>query len=58
MVPAGIERLHDWYMRASAVGIDTINVSIPPTTFVSGRQTVVVTFEDMWLMIIGFGGNI
>jgi hypothetical protein len=23
-VPAGIKRLHDWYMRASSVGIDAI----------------------------------
>jgi hypothetical protein len=32
-------------MRASSVGIDTINVSIPPTAFVSGRQTTVITFR-------------
>jgi len=50
-VTAGIKRLHDWYMRAPVVGIDTINVYIPPTTFVSGHQTAVVTFEDMWLMM-------
>jgi len=50
-VPAGIKRLHDWYMRASAVGINTFNVSIPPIAFVSGHQTAVVTFEDMWLMM-------
>jgi hypothetical protein len=50
-IPAGVKRLHDWYMRASSVGIDTINVSIPPAAFVSGRQTTVITFEDMWLMM-------
>jgi len=50
-VPDGIKRLHDWYMRASTIGIDTINVSIPPTAFVSGRQMAVVTFKDMWLMM-------
>jgi hypothetical protein len=38
-------------MRASSVGIDTINMSIPPAVFVSGKQTAVITFEDMWLMI-------
>jgi hypothetical protein len=38
-------------MSASAIGVDTINVSIPPTAFVSGHQTVVVIFEDMWLMM-------
>jgi hypothetical protein len=38
-------------MRASSIGIDTINVSIPPGAFVSGRLTVVITFEDMWLMM-------
>jgi hypothetical protein len=50
-IPAGVKRLHDWYMRASSVGIDTISVSIPPAAFVSGRQTAVITFEDMWLMM-------
>jgi hypothetical protein len=50
-IPAGVKRLHDWYMRASSVGIDTINVSIPPAVFVSGRQTNVITFEDMWMMM-------
>jgi hypothetical protein len=38
-------------MRASSVGIDTINVSIPPAALVSGRQMAVITFEDMWLMM-------
>jgi hypothetical protein len=50
-IPAGVKRRHDWYMRASSIGIDTINVSIPPAAFVSGRQTAVITFEDMWLMM-------
>jgi hypothetical protein len=50
-IPAGVKRLHDWYMRASSVGIGTINVSIPPAAFDSGRQTTVITFEDMWLMM-------
>jgi hypothetical protein len=50
-IPAGVKRLHDWYMRASSVGINTINVSIPPAAFVSGRQTVVITFKDMWWMM-------
>jgi hypothetical protein len=50
-IPAGVKRLHDWYMRASSVGIDTINVSIPPAAFVSDRQMVVITFKDMWLMM-------
>jgi hypothetical protein len=50
-IPAGVKRLHDWYMRASSIGIDTINVSIPPAAFISGRQTTVITFKDMWLMM-------
>jgi hypothetical protein len=50
-IPAGVKRLHDWYMRASSISIDTINVSIPPAAFVSGRQTTIITFEDMWLMM-------
>jgi hypothetical protein len=32
-VPTNIKRLHDWYMRASSVGIDTINVSIQYKVF-------------------------
>jgi hypothetical protein len=50
-IPASVKRLHDWYMRASSVGIDTINVYIPPAAFVSGRQMTVITIEDMWLMM-------
>jgi hypothetical protein len=50
-IPPGVKRLHDWYMRASSVGIDTINMSIPLAAFVSGGQTAVITFEDMWLMM-------
>ena len=38
-------------MRASSVGIDRINVGIPPLAFVSGRESAIVTFEDMWLMM-------
>uniref|UniRef100_A0A804UJ78 DUF8039 domain-containing protein n=1 Tax=Zea mays TaxID=4577 RepID=A0A804UJ78_MAIZE len=50
-VPANIKRLHDWYMRASSVGIDTISVNIPAHAFIGSNQKVVVTFEDMWLMM-------
>ena len=50
-IPAGVKGLHDWYMRASSVGIDTINVCIPPRAFYSGHETAVITFEDMWLMM-------
>jgi hypothetical protein len=50
-VLAGIKRLHDWYMRASAIGIDTISMSMPPTAFVSGHQMAVVALEDIWLMM-------
>ena len=50
-IPAGIKRMHDWYMRAASVGIDTINVIIPPTAFNSERTKAIVTFEDMWLMM-------
>jgi len=50
-VPADIKGMHDWYMRAAFVGIDTINVNIPPKAFNSDRATTIVTFEDMWLMM-------
>ena len=43
--------MHDWYMRVASVGIDTINVNIPPKAFNSDRATTIVTFEDMWLMM-------
>jgi hypothetical protein len=33
-VPTGIKRLHDWYMRASSVGIDVISVHIPDHAFI------------------------
>jgi hypothetical protein len=50
-VPANIKRLHDWYMRASSVGIDTINVNIPAHAFIGSNQKSFVAFEDMWLMM-------
>ena len=50
-VSDGIKRLHDRYMRAFVIGMNTMNVSIPPLAFVSGRPMAVVTFEDMWLML-------
>jgi len=43
--------MHEWYMRAASVGIDTINVIIPPTAFNSERTKGIITFEDMWLMM-------
>jgi hypothetical protein len=50
-VPAGIKRLHDWYMRASSVGIDTISVHIPDHAFIGSDQNAFLAFEDMWLMM-------
>jgi hypothetical protein len=50
-ISAGIKRMHDWYMRAASVGIDTINVIMPPKAFNSERTKAIVTFEDMWLMM-------
>jgi hypothetical protein len=50
-VPAGIKRLHDWYMRASSVGIDTISVHILDHAFIGSNQKAFVVFEDMWLMM-------
>lgn len=45
-----MKRLHDWYMRASAAGIDTISVSIPPEVFITERHTIMFSFEDIHLM--------
>jgi len=50
-IPAGIKRMHDWYMRAASVGIDTINVIIPPKAFNCEHTKAIVTFKDMWLMM-------
>jgi hypothetical protein len=50
-VPANIKRLHDWCMRASSVGIDTISVNIPAHAFIGSNQKAFVAFEDMWLMM-------
>jgi hypothetical protein len=50
-VPAGIKRLHDWYMRASSVGIDAISVHIPDHAFIGSHQKAFLAFEDMWLMM-------
>jgi len=50
-VPTGVKRFHDWYMRASSVGIDTISVDIPAEAFNSDRTRSIVTFKDMWLML-------
>jgi len=50
-VLAGVKRFHDWYMRASSVGIDTINVDIPAEAFNIDRTRAIVTFKDMWLMM-------
>jgi hypothetical protein len=50
-VPAGIKRLHDWYMRASSVGIVAISVHIPDHAFIGSDQKAFLAFEDMWLMM-------
>jgi hypothetical protein len=50
-VPAGINRLYDWYMHASSVGIDTISVDIPDHAFIGSDQKAFLAFEDMWLMM-------
>jgi hypothetical protein len=50
-VPPGIKRLHDWYMRASSVGIDAIGVHIPDQAFIGSDQKAFLAFEDMWLMM-------
>jgi hypothetical protein len=50
-VPAGIKRLHDWYMCASSVGIDAISVHIPDHAFIGSDQKAFLAFKDMWLMM-------
>jgi hypothetical protein len=50
-VLASIKRLHDWYMRASSVGIDAISVHIWDHAFISLDQKAFVAFKDTWLMM-------
>jgi len=50
-VPAGVKRFHGWYMRASSIGIVTVNVDIPVEAFNSDCTIAIVTFKDMWLMM-------
>jgi hypothetical protein len=50
-VSTDIKRLHDWYMRASSVGIDAISVHIPDHAFIGSDQKTFLAFEDMWLMM-------
>jgi hypothetical protein len=47
----GNKRLHDWYMRASLVGINAIHVYISKHVFVGLSENAIITFEDMWLMM-------
>jgi hypothetical protein len=37
---AGIKRLHDWYMGASSVGIDTSSVHVPGNAFHGLREGI------------------
>ena len=39
-IPSGIKRLHDWYMRASSAGIDTLNICIPESVFLDRKSVV------------------
>jgi len=49
--PTTIKRLHDWYMRASSVGVDAWSVFIPSSVFnTRGPSHAYVTFEDFHLM--------
>ena len=49
--PSGIKRFHDWYMRASSVGINTISMRIPQIAFLSQSiDKCMLTFDDMWAL--------
>jgi len=45
-----MKRLHDWYMRASSVGINAFSAIVPENAFLSGPSKVVIDFEDIQLM--------
>jgi hypothetical protein len=46
-LPAGIKRSHDWYMRASSIGIDTISIHVPENAFYGLSDKAFIAFEDM-----------
>jgi hypothetical protein len=50
-LPTGIKRLHNWYMQASLVGIDTISVLILGNYFNVLSDKVFIALEDMWFMM-------
>jgi hypothetical protein len=50
-LPTGIKRLHNWYMQASLVGIDTISVLILGNYFNGLSDKVFIALEDMWFMM-------
>jgi hypothetical protein len=50
-LPTGIKRLHDWYMQASLVGIDTISVLILGNYFNGLSNKVFIALEDMWFIM-------
>jgi hypothetical protein len=50
-LPLEIKRLHDWYMRASSVQVDSISVKIPKDVFATIEDGhAIVTFKDIHLM--------
>ena len=50
-LPLEIKRLHDWYMRAASVGVDSWSVIIPSSVFATeGPSHAYVTFDDFHLM--------
>jgi len=49
---SGIKRFHDWYMRASSAGIDTISMRLPQIAFLSqSTGKCMFTFDDMWALM-------
>jgi len=50
--PSCIKRFHDWYMRASSAGIDTISMRIPQIAFLSqSTDKRMLTFDDVWALM-------
>ena len=45
-----MNRLHDWYMRASSVEINAFSAAVPPLAFMGGNSKIIVDIEDIWLM--------
>lgn len=48
--PFQMRRWHEWYMRASALGVEYITARISSEVFADGGSNLVIDFKDMHAM--------